>query len=199
MRDFTRQPIERRPTDVKINLISQGRISKKEAGYSYFDAEGKPVEVRIQPSTGYKKVARMKAGEEIYRRPDKTAYKLNAQVDGSRNGNHYEITQTIYLYSDIEDDKQAEAILKRIWKEKTNFAPYQEFSKETDPPAREVGEDQIKIKTDYVEGRRKKTYEDKYETNVTMKSITFRELQKEFDESFGTANSDVKSFRRIKR
>lgn len=120
-------------TKIPIKLISQGRISKKDYDlmYNYYDEQDKRLrfpdlivgelkgrDVSFQKSTRYYKVLGRKKGEIIYRDPSKKMYEKEKVVEkkGTTGYNSYRI----YIYSDIEDDAEAEKILTRLWG-KTSF------------------------------------------------------------------------------
>jgi len=200
----------------ELTLISGGRVSKKDfvLGAKYEDASGKPISFpfarkpktetgTFQPSNKYYKVRRASKGEKIFRTRMKKAYSLNAVIEGSREGRDYEITHTIYLYTDVDDEKEGERLLKKVWNEKTNFVTYEEFTVEDDVEFSKIGEDQFAIKTRYLEAKsipkseKKKDemarkYSDDYKTKVTQTRLILTNVKKEFSENWGTKGSDVK-------
>lgn len=183
-------------TKKEIKLISGGRISKKQINFSkqYYRADGSKIDWDTDISTHkdeYRKVLGMGRSESIFYIPMKTCFKLNGTIKGRRKNRDYELTQTLYLYSDIEDEDEAEKLLEKVWSKKTNFDSKYTFSREEDVPAGDIGEDQFRIKAKYVEGA-KREYEDQYATEVTNTRINLKQVKKEFEESFQTDNSGVK-------
>lgn len=209
-------------TKKELTLISGGRVSKKDfvLGAKYEDAQGKPITFpfvgeaktesgTFQASSKYYKVRRAGAGEKIFRTRMKKAYSMNVVIEGSRENRDYEITHTIYLYTDVDDEKEAERLLKKVWSEKTNFpientdGKRREFTVEDDVSFDEIGEDQFAIKTRYLEAlelpktekakdEMARKYSDEYKTKVTQTRLILTNVKKEFSEDWGTEGSDVK-------
>jgi len=197
-------------TKKELTLISGGRVSKKDfvMNARYEDASGNEISFpfagepktesgTFQPSSKYYKVRRAGKGEKIFRTRMKKAYSMNLVLSGKREGREYEITHTIYLYTDVDNEKEAERLLKKVWSEKTNFpivntdGKRREFTVEDDVDFSEIGEDQFSIKTKYLEDA-ERNYEDKYTTKVTQTRLVLTNVQKEFDAEAKEKGSGVK-------
>lgn len=187
-------------TKKELTLISGGRVSKKDfvLGAKYEDASGKAISFpfigetktesgTFQPSQGYYKVRRAGKGEKIFRTRMKKAYSMNLVITGIREGRKYEITHTVYLYTDVDDEKEAERLLKKVWSEKTTFpivnpdGKRREFTVEDDVEFDAVGEDQFQIKTKYLEDAERE-YQDTYEAKVTQTRLVLTNIEREFSD-----------------
>ena len=106
-RDYSKHPIKIKDTDIEVDLLSQGRVSKKQPqNATFYTEDGKPISFNPRKD-GYIKALGMKRGEKVYRRPEMKAYQLTFKKTGVRNGRHYEFSHTMNMYSEIEDKKEA--------------------------------------------------------------------------------------------
>lgn len=178
--------MKRKPTDVPIILISQGRISKRDfdLGYVYFDESGKKLnqpdliagerrskEMSFQPSSSYRKLLRKKRGEIIYRRPIKTCWELEKKIEASDKTP----TQTyrMYLWTDLDKKVEAGQLMKDAWTTRTTFPEADSWiPKKVIDLDKPLEEDQIAIMSTYSHGEGYK-YVDKWEVKTTEKTLSY--------------------------
>ena len=159
-------------TAIPVRLISQGRISRRDPQdiFNYRYADGSMVDSTRQMKSKYWRIKGKERGETIYRIPSKICWELERKIEQSPTSP----TQTyrMYLWTDIDDEKEASQLMKDIWTTRTTFPDADSWiPKKITDLSKPLDEDEIKIMSDYshYEGYR---YINRWKVKTTNKTLS---------------------------